>query len=291
MLIRLIIAAIIVFSVSVAALCQTESPPELPFVVSFLPRNVRQGDVVKVRVSAPTGIQSIQGTFNGREIYFDKNEDNEYFIGIVGIDMTLSPGRYHLLLEGNIDGQKIKDIKGFDVKKRRYEVERLNFPGKMVELDKVTEERAEREAAILKSLWKEASAERLWRGAFTLPVEGNLKPNFGRRRILNGKEKSPHNGIDISAPEGRTVASPNRGKVVLVDNHFFGGNTIVIDHGQGLFTAYLHLYEISVKEGEIVERGEAIGKVGETGRSKGPHLHWSARLHEARVDPLKLFDL
>ena len=291
MFIRLSIAAVIVFSLPVAALCQAEEGPEPPFVVSFLPKDIRQGDIVTVRVRAPVEIQSLQGRFNGKAIYFDKTEGNEGFTGIVGIDMTLSPGSHHLLLEGNIAGREIKDSMVFDVGKREYEVEELTFPGKMVELDRKTEERAEREAATLKGIWGKASSKRYWSGAFNLPVDGNLKPNFGRKRILNGKEKSPHNGVDISAPEGKTVASPNRGKVVLIDDHFFGGKTIVIDHGQGLFTAYLHLFVISVKEGDIVERGEAIGQVGETGRSKGPHLHWSARLHDARVDPLKLLDL
>lgn len=291
MFIRLIIAAAIVFSLPLAALCQAEADPEFPFVVSLLPGNIRQGDIVTVGVRAPMEVQSIQGRFNGRVIYFDKTEENEEFMGIVGIDMTLSPGRHNLLLEGDIAGREIKGSMVFDVKEREYEVEKLTFPGKMVELDRKSEERAEREAAILKGIWEKVSSERHWSGAFNLPVDGNLKPNFGRRRILNGREKNPHNGVDISAPEGETVASPNRGKVVLVDNHFFGGNTIVIDHGQGLFTAYLHLSEISVKEGDIVERGGPIGQVGETGRSKGPHLHWSARLHDARVDPLKLLDL
>lgn len=260
------------------------------FQIHFFPEAVRQGDIITVKVNGPSGLASLKGEFKNSPVFFDKAGTGE-FTGLIGTDMTLSPGKHYLFLEGDLDGREITDNIQIYVEERKYAVEKLTFPGKLVELDKETEERAEREAAILKSLWKEASGERLWRGTFSLPVDGNLKPNFGRRRILNGKEKSPHNGIDIGAPEGRAVVSPNRGKVVLVGNHFFGGNTVVIDHGQGLFTAYLHLSEVLLKEGEIVEKGEPVGKVGETGRSKGPHLHWSARLHEAKVDPLKLLDL
>ncbi len=291
MFFRLIIAAVIVFSRPVTALCQIEAGPESSLVTSLLPANIRQGDIVTVRVSAPMEIQSLRGTFNGRAIYFDKTEGNREFIGILGIDMTLTPGRHHLMFECSIDGREIKDSIGFDVKKRKYEVEKLTFPGKMVELDRKSEERAEREAKILRSIWEKASGNKLWDGSFALPVSGKLNPNFGRRRILNGKEKSPHNGVDIGAPEGKEVLSPNKGRVALVDNHFFGGNTVVLDHGLGLFTTYLHLSKVLVKEGDVVRKGDLLGRVGETGRSKGPHLHWSARIIDARIDPLGLLEL
>ena len=292
---RRLVLAVIVISMLHQGICafggetQGDRGPAF-FQIHFSPAAVRQGDIITVKVNGPAGLTLLKGEFKNSPVFFDKKGTGE-FTGLIGIDMTLSPGKHHLFLEGNLNGKEIKDNIPFYVEGRKYAVEKLTFPGKLVELDKETEERAEREAAILKSLWKEASSERLWSEAFSLPVDGNTKPNFGRRRILNGKEKSPHNGIDISAPEGKAVVSPNGGKVVLVGNHFFGGNTVVIDHGQGLFTAYLHLSEVLRREGEIVEKGEPIGKVGETGRSKGPHLHWSARLHEARVDPLKLLDL
>lgn len=255
--------------------------------VSISNKDIRQGDIVLIKVRAP-GVFSLKGEFHNNPIFFSKIGNDDSFIGIVGIDMTLPPGRNHLTLR-RVKGESdiVSEIE-LDVKERKYEIERLTLPEKMVELDKEAEERADREAEELKGVWEEVSGERLWDGRFALPVNGDLISNFGKKRILNGKEKSPHNGIDISAPEGRKVISPNNGRAVFAAEHFFGGKTLVIDHGQGLYTTYLHLSKVSVKVGETVNRGEVIGLVGKTGRSTGPHLHWSARLNKARIDPLKL---
>lgn len=249
--------------------------------------DIRQGDIVLVKVRAP-GASLLTGEFHNNPVFFSKTGNDDSFTGIVGIDMTLSPGINYLSVNG-VDGEnKITARIELDVKKRTYEVEKLSLPEKMVELDKESEERAEREAKDLKSVWENVSGERFWDGEFALPVNGDLVPNFGKKRVLNGKEKSPHNGIDISAPEGQEVVCPNNGKVVFSAEHFFGGKTLVIDHGQGLFTAYLHLSKAAVNVGDIIKRGDVIGLVGKTGRSTGPHLHWSARLNKARIDPLKL---
>lgn len=268
--------------------CIAEVNLEAPRIeASLSSSDIRQGDIVLVKVRV-SGASSLTGEFHNNPVFFSKTENDDSFTGIVGIDMTLSPGTSYLSVNG-VDGENnITARIELDVKKRTYEVEKLSLPGKMVELDKESEERAEREAKDLKSVWENVSGERFWEGEFALPVNGALVPNFGKKRVLNGKEKSPHNGIDISAPEGREVVCPNNGRVVFSAEHFFGGKTLVIDHGQGLFTTYLHLSKMSVKEGDIITRGDVIGLVGKTGRSTGPHLHWSARLNKARVDPLKL---
>lgn len=255
--------------------------------VSMSGKDIRQGDIVLVKVRAP-GLSSLNGEFYNNPIFFSKTGNDDSFTGIVGIDMTLPPGRKYLTLRGGKGESDVVTEIELDVKERKYEIERLTLPGKMVELDKEAEERADREALELKGVWEEVSGERLWDGNFALPVNGDLISNFGKKRVLNGKEKSPHNGIDISAPEGREVFSPNNGRVVFAAEHFFGGKTLVIDHGQGLYTTYLHLSTVSVKVGDMVNRGDIIGLVGKTGRSTGPHLHWSARLNKARIDPLKL---
>ncbi|MBM2838868.1 MAG: uncharacterized protein HW415_1493 [Deltaproteobacteria bacterium] len=256
--------------------------------VSISDKDIRQGDIVLVTVRAP-GISSLKGEFHNNPIFFSKTGNGDSFTGIVGIDMTLPPGRNHLTLRGVKGESDVVSEMELDVKERKYEIERLTLPEKMVELDKEAEERADREALELKGVWEEVSGERLWDGKFALPVNGDLISNFGKKRVLNGKEKSPHNGIDISAPEGREVISPNNGRAVFAAEHFFGGKTLVIDHGQGLYTTYLHLSKVSVKVGDMVNRGDIIGLVGKTGRSTGPHLHWSSRLNKARIDPLKLF--
>ncbi len=141
----------------------------------------------------------------------------------------------------------------------------------------------------MRKLWRTDTEERLWEGAFRLPLEESRSSgNFGRRRFLNGQPRSPHSGEDFGASKGTPIYAVQRGKVVLAMDLFFSGNTVILDHGFGLYTLYAHLSSMAVKEGEIAEASSVIGQVGATGRVTGPHLHWSVRLNGARVNPLDL---
>jgi murein DD-endopeptidase MepM/ murein hydrolase activator NlpD len=120
---------------------------------------------------------------------------------------------------------------------------------------------------------------------FITPVEGRISSPFGKRRILNDQPRSPHSGLDIAAPEGTPIKAAAAGIVRATGDYFFNGNTVLIDHGQGLITMYCHLSKIKVELNATVEQGEVIGLVGQTGRVTGPHLHFSVNLNQARVDP------
>jgi len=145
---------------------------------------------------------------------------------------------------------------------------------------------------VLAILYRTITPERLWRGKFTKPV-GTPAPGtgFGARRIINGQARSPHGGIDYSAPRGTPVVAANAGRVALVAEFFFPGRLVVLDHGLGLYTLYFHLDTTSVAEGERVELGQTLGSVGATGRATGPHLHFGAQVGTARVDPTTLLGL
>ena len=120
---------------------------------------------------------------------------------------------------------------------------------------------------------------------FAPPADGRLSSRFGLRRIFNGQPRNPHSGLDFAAPSGAPVRAPAAGTVLDTGDYFFNGNTIFIDHGQGLISAYMHLSRISVRRGQTVAQGERIGSVGSTGRSTGPHLHWTVILNGTAVDP------
>jgi murein DD-endopeptidase MepM/ murein hydrolase activator NlpD len=120
---------------------------------------------------------------------------------------------------------------------------------------------------------------------FFQPLQGRISSLFGHRRFFNGQARNPHSGLDIAAPTGSEISAPAAGEVTLVDDLYYNGKTIFLDHGQGLITMYCHLSESLVTQGERVTQGEVIGLVGATGRATGPHLHWSVSLNGYRVDP------
>jgi murein DD-endopeptidase MepM/ murein hydrolase activator NlpD len=162
----------------------------------------------------------------------------------------------------------------------------------MVELDAETSRRVAEEASRLNELWRNVTPERYWHGAFLPPVaSAGLPEGFGFRRIINEQPRSPHSGADYQAPPGSIVRASNAARVVLAEEQFFGGNSLVLDHGLGLYTIYFHLERFLVRSGDRVHKGQEIGRVGATGRATGPHLHFGVRLQGARVDPAALLRL
>jgi murein DD-endopeptidase MepM/ murein hydrolase activator NlpD len=176
-----------------------------------------------------------------------------------------------------------------NVKKRSYNIQKINgIEEKKVDppqsfLDRIYLERksvkeSRNQALFIKELY--------YNNGFTQPAEGPISGVYGSQRILNGKAKSPHYGVDIALPEGSNVIAPMDGVVLFTDNNlYFSGGTIILGHGQGLTTSYLHLSKILVKKDEVIKMGHLIGKVGSTGRATGPHLHWGVELNGKRLDP------
>jgi murein DD-endopeptidase MepM/ murein hydrolase activator NlpD len=162
----------------------------------------------------------------------------------------------------------------------------------MVDLDPDTERRAVSEIERMQTVYRTITPERLWRGAFLRPV-GGAEPGtgFGSRRVINGKPRAPHSGIDYAADRGTAVVAVNSGRVALLGEFFFPGRLVILDHGLGLYTLYFHLDTVSVRDDERVARGQVIGTVGSTGRATGPHLHFGAHMGGARVDPAVLLNL
>src|SRR5262249_45324326 len=149
------------------------------------------------------------------------------------------------------------------------------------------------EAKLLEKIWATVTPQPrvgsgfLVKPRFTAPVPQPSNSAFGSRSIFNGQARSPHSGADFLSPAGTQVKAPSWGRVVLARELYYSGNTVIIDHGLGLYSLFAHLEKMSVQEGDKVA-GTVIGLVGATGRVTGPHLHWAVRLNVARVDPLSL---
>ena len=252
-----------------------------------------QGTALLVEVRAPGSLTNLGGRWRDRNLFFWVTEDTGAYQTLIGIDLAQPVESFPLTLTSDLGGGKdIVCETLIHVQKGSYTVERLTVDRKFIELSEKDLARYNREARRLRGFWTTATPERLWAGGFRIPVKARrVSGNFGRRRVLNGESRSPHSGEDFPADRGTPVRAAQRGRVVMAQDLFFSGNTVVLDHGLGLYTLYAHLNSMSVKEGDMLDGNQLLGRVGSTGRVTGPHLHWSVRLNGARVNPLDLVKL
>jgi murein DD-endopeptidase MepM/ murein hydrolase activator NlpD len=178
----------------------------------------------------------------------------------------------------------------FEVRAKRYPEQHITLKDKRyVEPGAEELKRIEREQEIIArafATWSDTDPSL----AFVLPASGRLTSGFGLRRFFNRQPRQPHSGLDVAAPSGTAVNAPAGGTVIATGDYFFNGQTVFLDHGQGLITMYNHLSRTAVKEGDRVAPGQQIGEVGMTGRVTGAHLHWTVSLNNARVDPTLFID-
>jgi len=174
---------------------------------------------------------------------------------------------------------------------REFDIQRIDgLPDEQVTPPQEVLQRIRDDAALARRARQRSDERTDWVGGFSWPVIGRITGVYGSQRILNGNPRAPHWGIDIAVPTGTPVEAPASGVVTLTHDMYFSGLTIFLDHGHGLISSFLHLSQISVEEGQRVERGELIGKVGATGRATGPHLDWRMSLGDVRIDPALLLD-
>ena len=250
----------------------------------------KQGEVLLVTIPIRDRPDRVEGQFLQRRLTFFPVTEQTY-AGLLGLDMQDRPGRYELTIEIVYPQRTERRSLSVLVMKEEYPEQRLTLPSKMVDLDKKTLARVETESKAVHEAFAGFVPHPLWKGRFMEPVQGKISGRFGSRRVINGQPRKPHSGEDIAAPEGTPVLAMNDGMVRLAADHFFSGKGVIVDHGLGLFSMYFHLSSVDVKHGQVVKKGQVIGKVGATGRATGPHLHWGVRLNGSRVDPYSLLDL
>lgn len=253
-----------------------------------------QGSLLLVEVKSEKQLTEVKGDWDERSVSFWREAGGEAGQkGLVGVDLEKAPGEYELKVTGQTaSGEKIACSAKLEVKAGKFATEKLTVGKQFVEPSPEQIKRANEERQKLRDIFDRVTPERLWDGKFRIPLDGvTTGSNFGKRRILNGNPGSPHGGADFPAPTGTPVHAAQRGRVALAEELFFSGNTVVVDHGLGIYTFYGHLSEIGVKVGDALEAGAVLGKVGATGRVTGPHLHWGLTVERARVNPLQIVTL
>ena len=252
---------------------------------------IQPGDVLKLDIRPPDGITMVTARWSDRDVPLARQADGTWR-GLFGVDVEMAPGPKVLALRGARSiGPAVEGTHTFDVAPKAVRTRRIRVNPKFVNPPKSAWPRIQEETALLNALFrKPPSADRWWTVGAVRPVEGVAVSGFGVRSVLNGQPRGPHNGLDLAAVTGTPVHAPTPGVVVYARPFYYSGNTVILDHGHGLFSTMAHLSVIDVKEGQQVTQGDLLGKVGATGRVTGPHLHWAVRLHGDRVDPLKLLD-
>jgi murein DD-endopeptidase MepM/ murein hydrolase activator NlpD len=260
--------------------------------VTWEPAQLVNGSPVLFRVTAPPGTKALHATWFERQLSFRFDAACDCWYAIAGIDLNAHAGKYTLSLQPGAEANAGSAFPfTVTVGEKRYPTTALSVPPAFVEPPAEVRSRIEEEQALKKRIFAQILPETLWTGTFAPPVATAVSAVFGSARTFNGVKKAQHEGLDYHASVGTTVRATNRGKVILARGLYYEGNCVMLDHGNGFVTLYMHLSEIKVQEGDTVSRGQVLGLSGGTGRVTGPHLHFAARWQGIYVDPSTLLTL
>jgi hypothetical protein len=269
-------AALLVLLVATNATAQQAPPPTTASQSAFRwTGTLSQGGLILG--TAPAGTRTV--TLNGKPITL--SPDGRF---IAGFDRDAAPQA--MLAATLADGRTV--TQPLTIAPRAWRIERLNTLPKFPAPDPVFAKLRPPELAQIVAARARSTDAQGWRQAFAWPATGRISGLFGAQRVYKGEPGSYHSGTDVAVPTGTIVTAPADGVVILAADHPFTleGNLLMLDHGMGLNSAFLHLSRIDVKPGDHVRRGQPIGASGMTGRATGPHLHWSLRWNDAKLDPM-----
>ncbi len=266
------------------------------WTVRYQPVRIVNGSPAVFRVTTPKSIHALSGTWLGHQLDFSFDSTHKVWFALAGVSQETKPGAYALKLHSDPSSTQpalppISFEKKIPIVRQRYPRVLLKVPARYTAPSPEDQHEIDQDKKIKDEAFKAVSSTREWDGSFAAPVDAQISDVFGVQRVFNGSVQSTHQGLDFRVPAGTPVAAVNRGKVILARSLFFEGNCIVIDHGQGLLTLYLHLSKFAVKEGDMVEKRQQIGISGGTGRATGPHLHLAVRWQGVYLNPQILLAL
>lgn len=296
----LIVVALVLLSLAASLSAATANSTVGNWTVRHQPARLVNGTPVLFRVTTPKPVRALSGEWLGHEIVFSFDASHKSWFALAGASLETKPGAYPIQLHGETlagqsvgspDGQAISFEKKIRVERQRYPRVQLKVPGRYTAPSPEDQRQIEQDKKTKEDAFKTLTPGREWKGSFATPVDAELSDVFGVERVFNGSVQSTHQGLDFRVPSGTPVAAVNSGRVILAQPLFFEGNCVVIDHGQGLLTLYLHLSKFAVKEGDDVSKGQPIGLSGGTGRATGPHLHLAVRWQGVYLNPQVLLKL
>ncbi|MDX1393673.1 MAG: peptidoglycan DD-metalloendopeptidase family protein [Gemmatimonadota bacterium] len=260
--------------------------PALPLEVAVRPARPRQASVVSVHVIEPPGpaLERPSATLAGVPVSLTR--DGRGWIGLAALPLD-SAGVLVLELAGSRDGRTVLVRRAISVQPRTYPSTRIRISAGGAG-DPEVDARIARERELIQSRLRSSEARWYPTGPFDWPRPAVRTSPFGQRRVFNGSIQSRHLGLDLRGRRGEPTYAAAAGRILLAGSFYYQGNAVYVDHGLGLVTAYFHFSSIEVEEGQLVETGQLLGRVGSTGRSTAPHLHWSAYVDGVNVDPESL---
>ena len=271
---------------------EPKSAQRAALIVTSEPEVIVNGSPCLFRVKSRSALRSLSGEWQGRRVIFNFDERDGAWYGFAGAPLDAGAGGNRLTLEAVTASRgRFSYVHPVRIELAHYHTTALSVASQYTEPDAEAMARIAEEQGLKKEAFECVTPYKLWSGSFEAPVDSRTTGEFGARRTFNHKVQSVHQGLDFRAENGTPVGAMNSGVVILAREMFFEGGFVVIDHGQGLSTLYMHLSEIKVREGDSVEKRQIIGLSGATGRATAPHLHVGVRWQGLYLDPAVLLTL
>ena len=257
------------------------------------PDSVYVGEIFKVAVTSSQRMEGVTITWLNKEISLPVDETRNGYVAevLLGTDvLRLKSGKEVLRARCSLDSKILELHQAVALTSKEYPVQRLTLPEALVTPPEEAWDRIKSERGEIRNALNTISQQKLWTFPFAKPLTGEVTSIYGLRRILNGKPRWPHRGVDFRAQMGTPVKACNEGQVILIGDHYYAGKSVYLDHGLGLISMYFHLARSTVHLHQRVRKGDIIGFSGQSGRATGPHLHFGLSTQGQLVDPMPLFN-